>query len=184
MRESASQIPVWDRLVRGLHLAFIGGVTAAWFTRHGAGRWHEWIGYGVLGALALRLLWGWIGPAPARFRGFVRGPQATRHYVALLLRGAAPRHLGHNPLGAWMIIWLLSLLTLITLSGWLSTTDRYWGVAWVMNLHLWATWALLASIPLHVAGAMHASLKHRENLVASMLHGNKRMASGDDVDHY
>lgn len=182
MKHYPSQIPVWDVLVRVAHLAFIGGVAAAWFTRHSPGRWHEWIGYGLIGVLAVRLLWGIIGPAQARFAGFVRGPRSTLRYVGQLLRGNAPRYLGHNPLGAWMIIWLLSLLTLITLSGWLSITDRYWGVAWVMNLHLWATWALLASIPIHVAGAVHASRKHRENLIASMLHGNKRMASGDDVD--
>lgn len=182
MQKAAGQIRVWDLPVRGLHLAFIGGVIAAWFTRHSAGRWHEWIGYGVLGALALRLCWGWIGPAPARLGAFVRGPRATLNYAGLLLRGAAPRYLGHNPLGAWMIVWLLILLTLITLSGWLSTTDRYWGVAWVMNLHLWATWVLLASVPLHIAGAVHASRRHRENLIASMLHGKKRAPSGDDVD--
>jgi cytochrome b len=80
-----------------------------------------------------------------------------------------------------MIVAILSLLAVITASGWLATTDDYWGIAWVMNLHLYATWALLALLPLHIAGAVHASRQHHENLVASMLHGRKRRASRDDV---
>jgi len=182
MRPANGQVRVWDVLVRVLHLAFIAGVTAAWFTRHSAGRWHEWIGYAVLVALCMRLIWGVAGPVSARFVGFVRNPQSTLLYLRQLLRGQAPRYVGHNPLGGWMIVWLLTLLAVISLSGWLSTTDRYWGVAWVMNLHLWATWALLASIPIHIAGAVHASRKFRENLIASMLHGRKRGARGTDVD--
>jgi len=182
MTERAPLRPVWDVLVRVLHLSFIAGVAAAWFTRHRAGPWHEWIGYAVLAALALRLLWGFIGPASARFAHFVRGPAITSRYARSVANGRAPRHVGHNPLGAWMIVALLTLLAIISASGWLSTTDRYWGIAWVMNIHLYSTWALLALLPLHIAGAVHASLKHRENLIASMLHGRKRRASGDDVD--
>lgn len=174
--------PVWDVLVRVLHLGFIAGVAGAWFTRHRPGPWHEWIGYALLAALALRLVWGFIGPPGARFARFVHGPVTTLRYTLGVARGHAPRHVGHNPLGAWMIVALLALLAIITASGWLSTTDRYWGIAWVMNLHLYATWALLALLPLHIAGAIHASRRHHENLVAAMLHGRKRPASGDDVD--
>lgn len=168
--------------MRVLHIGFIAGVASAWFTRHRPGPWHEWIGYIVLAALAPRLLWGFVGPPAARFSGFVRGPATTLGYARDVARGCAPRYVGHNPLGAWMIVALLTLLAIIGASGWLSTTDRYWGIAWVMNLHLYSTWALLALLPLHIAGAVHASRKHRENLVASMLHGRKRPASGDDVD--
>jgi cytochrome b len=174
--------PVWDALVRVLHLGFIVGVAAAWLTRHRPGPWHEWIGYAVLAALALRLAWGVVGPASARFAQFVRGPASTLRYAAGVANGRAPRYIGHNPLGGWMIVMLLTLLAIISASGWLSTTDRYWGIAWVMNVHLYATWALLALLPLHIAGVVHASAKHRENLIAAMLHGRKRHASGDDVD--
>lgn len=172
---------VWDALVRILHLGFITGVAAAWFTRHASGPWHEWIGYAVMAALALRLPWGFAGPPSAQFRRFVLGPAATLRYAHRLAGGHAPRYLGHNPLGAWMILTLLLLLAIITFSGWLSTTDRYWGIAWVMNLHLWSTWALLGLVPLHVAGAIHASIRHRENLIAAMIHGRKPAASADDI---
>ena len=174
--------PVWDVLVRVLHVGFIAGVVAAWVTRHGGSPWHEWIGYGILAALALRVLWGFTGPSAARFARFVRSPAATLSYAAQLTRGRARRYRGHNPLGGWMIVTLLTLLAVITVSGWLSTTDRYWGIAWVMNVHLYATWALLALLPLHIAGAVQASVKHRENLITAMLHGRKRAASGDDVE--
>ncbi len=179
---TATRDKVWDAPVRVLHLCFIVGVTAAWLTRHAPGAWHEWLGYGVLLAVLLRLIWGFTGSRSARFGSFIRGPGATLGYVRSLLDGHAPRYRGHNPLGAWMIVALLSLLLLISLSGWLSTTDRYWGIAWVMNLHLYSSWALLALIPLHVAGALHASWKHGENLVAAMLHGRKRTALGSDED--
>lgn len=182
MHRSIDSQPVWDLLVRAAHLTFIAGVAGAWFTRRRPGPWHEWIGYAVLAALALRLLWGFVGPASARFARFVRGPATTLRYVLGVADGHAPRYLGHNPLGAWMIVTLLALLALIAASGWLATTDDYWGIAWVMNVHLYATWALLALLPLHIAGALHASRRHHENLVASMLHGRKRRASGNDVE--
>jgi len=41
-----------------------------------------------------------VGPAAAA--------AATWRYAAAVLRGNAPRHLGHNPLGAWMAITLLA----------------------------------------------------------------------------
>lgn len=168
--------------MRILHAAFIVGVAAAWLTRHARGDAHEWIGYALLAALAIRLGWGLVGPRPARFSSFLRGPRATLAYARALLVGRAPRHIGHNPLGAWMIVALLLALAVTTVSGWLSTTDRWWGIAWMADLHLYSAWAILGLLPLHIAGAIHASRKHHENLLAAMVHGRKRSAAPGDVD--
>jgi cytochrome b len=175
------RVRVYDPLVRLAHLVFIGGVVAAWFTRHAPGRWHERIGYAVMAALAVRLLWGVVGTPAARFRRFVRGPRATLRYGADLARGRAPRYLGHNPLGAWMILALLSTLVVIVVTGWMFTTDRWFGYAWVIRSHEIATWVLFVLVPLHVGGVIHASFAHRENLVAAMIDGRKPAAAGDDV---
>lgn len=182
MPQSApATVRVWDPWVRIAHGIFIAGIVAAWLTRHARGSWHEWIGYGMAAVLALRLLWGFVGPVSARFARFVRGPRATFDYALAVAAGRAPRHLGHNPLGAWMIVALLASLVVVSLTGWMSTTDRWWGVAWVADLHRWSAQAFFVLVPLHVLGALHASRAHGENLVAAMWHGRKRVAAGDDI---
>jgi len=95
---------------------------------------------------------------------------------------AEPRYLGHNPLGGWMVMALLSMVAAAGLSGWLSVTDRFWGVAWVQELHEALANALFLLVGLHIAGVVFTSLRHRENLVRAMLTGRKRAPEPGDVD--
>jgi cytochrome b len=166
-------VRVWDPLVRVGHWLLAITVILAWLTRHGGGAWHEYLGYLSLVIVAVRLLWGWRGPRHARFADFLRGPGQTYQYAQQMLRGQDPRYLGHNPLGGWMIVALLGGVAVVGLSGWLYTTDRFWGVAWVESVHRHATNAVLAFAALHVAGVLYASARHRENLIGAMLHGRK-----------
>lgn len=173
-RAARADLHVWDPLVRAGHWLLVLTVAAAWFTRHGGGIWHEVTGYAALAIVALRLLWGLVGSRHARFDDFLRGPRATWRYTRRMLRRAEPSHVGHNPLGGWMIVALLLTVGLVSLSGWLYTTDRFWGIAWVETLHSRLTDVLLVLVALHVAGVLYASRRHRENLVAAMIHGRKR----------
>ena len=174
MGSSDARIAVWDPLVRVGHWVLVACVAAAWFTRTGGHDWHERFGYGALAIVLLRVLWGFIGPRDARFSGFVRSPGSTLGYAKLVLAAREPRYVGHNPLGGWMIVVLLIILAAVGLSGWLSTTDTYWGVKWVADLHEALSDMLLGLIALHLAGVAVASYRHRENLVAAMVHGRKR----------
>ena len=169
----ARTVRVWDPLVRVGHWLLALSVLLAWLTRHSPGRWHEWIGYTSLAIVAARLGWGWRGSHHARFVEFIRGPRATLAYARALLGGCEPRTLGHNPLGGWMILALLASVTLVGASGWLYTTDGLWGVEWVETLHRWLANVLWTLVGLHVAGVLYTSLRHRENLIAAMLHGRK-----------
>jgi cytochrome b len=179
--ESRANHEVWDPLVRVGHWALAVGVLLAWLTREGWRETHEWIGYATLVLVALRVAWGLAGPRYARFRQFVRSPGATLRYAAEALKGREPRHLGHNPLGGWMIVALLVTVAATGFTGWLYTTDKYWGEEWLANLHGSLTDLLLALAALHLAGVATASWRHRENLVAAMLHGRKRPPAGGDV---
>lgn len=177
----ARRVPVWDPLVRLLHWSLVGSFAASWLTRHSPGRIHEWLGYAVLAIIVVRLAWGFLGSRYARFAQFVRPPRATLRYARSLAAGRQPRYLGHNPLGGWMIVALILTTLGICLSGWLYTTDRYWGIEWVETLHRWLTNFGLVLVGLHLAGVVFTSLHDRENLAASMVHGRKRAPAPDDM---
>ena len=172
---------VWDGFVRVAHWTLASSVIVAWATHEGGGRWHEWIGYVALATAVLRILWGFAGSRYARFTQFVYSPKTTVTYAGSVLKGHEPRYLGHNPLGGWMVVVLLLTVTASGFTGWLFTTDRFWGEEWLEELHGAISNALLPLVALHLAGVIFTSWKHRENLVRAMFTGSKRDASGSDI---
>ena len=174
-------VGVWDPAVRVLHWTLVATVATAWALSERDAALHEASGWVALGAAALRLAWGAVGSRNARFSRFLRGPRATWAYLGDVLARREPRHLGHNPLGAWMIVALLGTVGALGLTGWLFTTERFWGDARLGALHEALAWTLAGLAAVHVAGVVFTGLRQRENLVAAMWHGSKRAASGDDV---
>jgi cytochrome b len=177
-----AMVRVWDPLVRVMHWALVATVLLSWVTKEGGGKWHEWLGYAATALVVVRIAWGVIGSRYARFSQFVRTPRVTLRYGARVLRGRAPRYIGHNPLGGWMTLALLIAVALTGLTGWLYTTPEYWGVEWMEDTHEATAVAVLLLAAAHVAGVIATSLAHRENLSAAMIHGYKRTARADDVD--
>jgi cytochrome b len=107
----------WDPIVKLTHWGVVTAVIAnAIFTEEGSG-WHIWVGYGLAGLLALRLLWGLIGPAEARFSAFPPSPARAVAHLAEIRRGEVVRHRSHNPLGALMAYAIWGTLLVIVGSG-------------------------------------------------------------------
>ncbi len=96
---------------------------------------HIAAGYAIAGLLALRIVWGFVGPRHARFTDFVRSPREALSYMrdALLLR--ARRYIGHNPAGGLMVIALIVMLAGTCVTGYLMTTDAYWGSEAMEEVH-------------------------------------------------
>jgi cytochrome b len=182
----SAEVRVWDPLLRIAHWTLVASILAAWLTAEvkldAARRAHEWTGYAALAVIALRFAWGWIGPRYARFRQFLLPPAPTLAYARAVIASSEPRYLGHNPLGGWMVIALLAMAAGAGLSGWLSITDRLWGVEWVQELHEALANALFAMAGLHVAGVAFTSWRQRENLALAMLTGRKPAPRPGDVD--
>ena len=171
---SKNKLKIWDVPVRLMHWLLVASIAGAWITRHQRGPLHEYFGYAAAGIVAARLLWGFAGSRHARFSQFVLGTQATLAYARRVAAGTAPRYLGHNPLGGWMVLLLLGCVAAVAFSGWLTTTDLLWGYAGPVLVHETLAWSLLALIAAHVAGVLFTSLHQRENLVAAMVSGDKR----------
>lgn len=178
---STEPVRVWDPAVRVLHWALVAGVALGWATTEWFGDWHKAVGYAALALVVIRIVWGAIGPRHARFTSFVRGPSATARYARLALRRRAPRHVGHNPLGGWMVVAMFACIGALALTGWLYNTDRFWGDETVELIHEALAWTLVALIALHVGGVVFASVHQRENLIGAMFHGRKRAPRDGDI---
>ena len=167
------RVRVWDPLVRVFHWTLAASVLGAFFIERPRDL-HEALGYIALGAVAVRLLWGVIGPGEARFAAFAPSPRRLAGYLRDMARGRERRYPGHNPAGAVMIFALLAMVTLTGVSGWMMGTDAWFGESWVERLHDAAATVTLTLVPIHVAGVVWSSLRHRENLVRAMITGDKR----------
>ena len=174
-------VRVWDRAVRVLHWALVIALALSSLGLVALFGLHQPAGYVALTAVLLRAAWGVLGSGHARFAQFVRGPRVTWRYARDVARRREPRHIGHNPLGGWMVLALMLCVIGLGVSGWLYTTDAFWGDESVEQVHRALAWALLGLVAVHVAGVLFTGWQHRENLVASMLDGDKRAPEGDDI---
>lgn len=167
-------VKVWDPFVRIFHWSLVILFATAYLTSETYEEVHQAAGYGVLGLVLARIVWGVIGTRHARFSSFVFGPTTVIGFLrdTVLLR--AKRYIGHNPAGGAMVIALIFALLTTTTTGVMMTLDQFWGVKWIEKVHEAAANATLVLIAAHLVGVAVASLEHRENLVRSMLTGWKR----------
>ncbi len=178
-----ASVPVWGRFVRLFHWSLVATVAGAWLTTEGLRSLHEPIGWAMVVLLAMRVIWGFTGnDRAARFASFVRGRGAVLTYALDVLRQRAPRFLGHNPLGGWMVLALMLSLAAIALSGWLMTTDAFFGSEAMEDAHEALAEGLLGLVALHVAGVIYTGWHQHENLVRAMLSGRKRSPGPQDID--
>ena len=120
---------VWDLPLRLFHWLLVLSLVGSYMTAHAGPDWiqvHARLGYWTAGLLIFRVLWGLCGPTHARFRSFLAPPRKVVQYIRGLLEGANVHHVGHNPLGGWMVIAILLSLTLQVATGLFATDDIAW----------------------------------------------------------
>ena len=107
----------WDPLVKLTHWSIALAVLAnAVLTEEGSAS-HVWVGYALAAILALRLLWGLVGPAEARFSAFPPSPRRAIAHMGDVLAGRRRTHPSHNPLGALMVYAIWGTLLVIIATG-------------------------------------------------------------------
>lgn len=168
---AALRVPLVLRLY---HWALAACCVGAWALAADWREGHEWLGYGAAALVAWRTAYGFVwAPPPWRFARFVVGPRAVLRFAAALLRGRAALASGYNPLAGWAIVALLLAIVSTSLSGWLLTTDRFWGDAAMQALHAWTVDAMWALIALHLTGVAFGSWRARAFLPRAMLDGRE-----------
>lgn len=144
------------------------------------------VGYTILTLVLFRLLWGLYGSEHARFSNFLRGPGKVLGYVKTLFKGNTAATVGHNPLGGWSVVAMLSLLLLQAGTGLFANDDIYNEgplTAWVSNatsglltrIHKINFNLLLAITGIHIAAVLFYLLVKKDNLIKPMFTGFKEL---------
>jgi cytochrome b len=180
---------IWDPVTRLWHWVLVLAVGIGWafgkFMSFDTIQWHFYIGYLVLGLMAFRLLWGFIGPEPVRYRAIIPTPTATIRYLRHIGRREPSGSRGHNPLGSLSVIAMLVAITAQGVTGLFIESEDFFEsaplagyVSESMTSRL--TWwhhfnadVILVLVILHVAAILFYLLWKKENLIKPMISGWK-----------
>lgn len=188
MQEPAP-ITVWDLPTRIFHWALVALILLQYLSGEFgllSMDWHFRLGYATLALILFRVLWGFFGSSTSRFSHFVRGPAEVWRYTVALMQGRVRGAVGHNPLGGWSVLLMIASVALQTVTGLFSTDDldttgplaarvSERAVKWMTRIHHWNRYALLLLIVLHLGAVLAHWVWRRDNLVAPMVHGRKRV---------
>lgn len=181
----ASTVKVWDPLIRVFHWSLVFFFLLAFITGDDWEALHVQTGYAASLLIAFRLLWGLVGTRNARFLTFVKSPAVMLAYVKSLLSFKVPHYLGHNPLGAAMVVVLLLSIALVSFSGMVliagegsgplaGTFLSSWNGDWIEEVHEFFANFTLLMVVIHISGVIFSSLLEGENLAKAMMTGRKK----------
>ena len=168
------QVYVWDRFVRLFHWTLVVVFTIAYLTEDDLLGLHVWAGNVVGGLIVARVVWGFIGPARARFSDFIYDPATTLRYLRDLILFRAERYVGHSPGGGAMVVVLLVFLAVTVVTGLVvyggehqagplaGVFSKDTGEA-IEGAHRVLANITLALIFAHIAAVILASFAHHEN---------------------
>jgi len=182
---------VWDGPVRLTHWAMVLLLIALIATALIGGDamdWHMRAGEAMLALVVFRIVWGFVGSPYARFSSFVRGPAQVAAYARSIVRPPRQFHIGHNPLGGWMVILLLLALLVQAGTGLFSNDDILTDGPLVRfitkdlsdaisSIHRKNAWIVVTLACFHIAAVLFYLLALRENLIRPMIAGSKDVPS-------
>lgn len=186
--ENSFVVRVWDLPTRMFHWLLVCCVVGSLVTGNMGGlamTYHEWFGVAILAMILFRLAWGAVGGVHARFSSFLKGPREVLDYARRLIGAESNGYLGHNPLGGWSIIAMLTSLCVQVATGMFANDDILTEGPLVFliskdlsdqltRLHHLNKWLLISLVVVHILAVAFYWLVKRENLVAPMVTGHKR----------
>jgi len=180
---AVNHVLIWDLPTRLFHWLLSGGFIAAAFISLLLGEhstlfpYHAIIGLTIALMVCLRLVWGIAGTRYAKFGTFIFGPGALIEYMKGTVVGGGKRYIGHNPGSALAIFALLALVLAMAVTGIMMGQ----GNESVEELHEILAWITVGVVVVHVLGVALHTVRHRENITLSMIHGKKQAQPTDAI---
>lgn len=190
--DGLGKVRIWDLPTRIFHWVLVALVVVCYLSGDN-GRFdiHIPSGQALIVLVLARVLWGFVGSEPSRFRAFVRPVSEIAAYVRTLGKRSPGYHPGHNPLGGLSVVAMLLVLLIQAglgifavdtdglHEGPLSFLVSYDAAREAAELHGDVVDVLLILVGLHVAAILFYRLWKRERLVTPMVTGRASLPAGD-----
>ena len=171
------KVLVYDWPIRLFHFVFaglfIGAFSIAEFVDDESAlfSYHMIMGIIMVFVVFLRLIWGLIGSHYGKFSSFELHPNKLLCYFKDMLSSQKKGEPGHNPASSWAAIIMMALTIGLGVSGYMMSQDIYKDT--VEDVHeLFANGFLIVVIA-HIAGIILHTLRHKDAIGMSMVHGKK-----------
>ena len=147
--------------------------------------WHFYAGYLMLGLVGFRLLWGFLGPSPVRFKTLLMSPADIFSYLKIMNRREPSGTPGHNPVGSISVLLMIVFISAQAVTGLFIESDDFYESAplasYVSDETIgWLTWwhhlnakIILVLVALHVGAVLFYLIWKKENLIKPMFTGWK-----------
>jgi len=195
------KVRAWDLPTRLFHWGLVALVAFAWASYQYSEqlgdptfRYHRWNGHAILVLIVFRILWGLFGSSTARLTGWFQWPWRAASYAIDILRGRDRLFLGHNPLGAYMILALIGAVAAQAVIGLFTvehndlTAGPLYRLAseerqqMLSGWHRWLFyWVILALVAIHILANFWYGLAKKEPLITAMITGNKPADEYEDA---
>ena len=181
------KIKVWDAPTRLFHWLLVLLMGFMWYSATQGGDmlvWHLRGGLLILALVVFRLCWGIWGSDTAKFSRFVRPFSKIRRYTQG--RMSEDELVGHNPLGALMVIALLAALVFQTATGLFAADENTFTNSGFLNhlvsehagtlarkihVNFFNVLAVLAGV--HIAAVLLYRFVKKQDLITPMINGFK-----------
>lgn len=185
--ESTKPVYVWDIPLRVFHWGLVLAVFGAWLTAEVLEDMtlHFYCGYVILALMLFRLVWGFCGPQYSRFSSLQLGFAKFKDYSKTLRSKAAGNHAGHNPMGSWSVVVMLTLLIVQSTTGLFSSDDYLSGPLHhyledslgnlLTTIHHSGFTPIKVMVLLHLCAVIYYQFFKRERIIDAMFCGKKQL---------
>lgn len=174
---------LWDWPTRFFHWViaglFLGGFALAQLAHEHSQSFtlHMVLGLVLALAVVLRLGWGLVGSRPSRLSSFLFSPRALLRYLRDAAKGQDRPSPGHNPGSSYAAYAMLLLPLGLAATG----IAQGQGLKEAKDLHEALAYTMVGVIVVHLLGLALYSIRHRENLAMSMVHGRRTLPEASAI---
>ncbi len=138
---------------------------------------HMFCGLTIFMAILLRICWGVIGEKYSRFSSFALRFSDLILYFRKVLSGQEKLWTGHNPASSWTALAMGTSALSLALTGYMMTAHDL--RAELGGIHSVLANVFLALVIGHILGVLLHSLRHKDQLAISLIHGKKIICESD-----